>query len=195
MKKNFLNNSLMFEPYLLMKHSAVILFFSLFLSCNNNSNTSPSQKDLMAPPSDSMKEALLKSNRHDMVDEASEIDAFAARRSWEMNITGTGLRYMIYKQGEGKVHPKKGDFVTIAYKTFLLDGTLCYTVDKSKPEIFEIGKANVTRGLEEGIINMKEGDKARLLVPKHLAYGLLGDDKKIPANSILFYDVELLSVK
>jgi FKBP-type peptidyl-prolyl cis-trans isomerase len=42
---------------------------------------------------------------------------------------------------------------------------------------------------------MKAGDKARLLVPKHLAYGLLGDDKRIPANSILFYDVELLSVK
>lgn len=194
MKKNLLNNSLMFEPYLLMKHSLVILFFSFLLSCNNT-KTPLSQKELMAPPSDSLKEALLKSNRHDMQDEANEIDAFAARRSWEMTVTGTGLRFQIYKQGDGKVNPKKGDFVTIAYKTFLLDGTLCYTVDKSKPEIFEMGKANVTRGLEEGVMNMKAGDKARLLVPKHLGYGLLGDDKKIPANSILFYDVELLSVK
>ncbi len=39
---------------------------------------------------------------------------------------------------------------------------------------------------------MREGEKARFIIPPHLAYGLLGDEKQIPARSIIVYEVELL---
>ena len=41
---------------------------------------------------------------------------------------------------------------------------------------------------------MIPGDKARLILPAHLAYGMGGDQSKIPPASALFYDVELISV-
>lgn len=149
----------------------------------------------MSPPSDSMKEAMIKNNRQEMQIESAEIDAFAKKRNWNMNTTGTGLRYEIYYHGTGNVFPKKEDFATVAYSLYLIDGTLISKVTADKPEIFQLSKTPVPHGLEEGVTYMKAGDKAHLLLPKHLGYGLVGDDKKIPYNSILYYDVELLSVK
>ena len=169
------------------------VIISLF-SCHTATNA-PQQPDLTTPPTDSMKEALINNNRKGMQDESADIEAFAKRRNWDMEATGTGLRYQIYKQGTGNATPKKGDFVSVAFMVYLLDGTLCYKYDSDKPYLFQVSKSKVARGLEEGVMKMRVGDKARLLCPKHLGYGLVGDDKKIPANSILFYDVELLSIK
>ena len=42
---------------------------------------------------------------------------------------------------------------------------------------------------------MKEGDKARFVIPSHLAYGMQGDGNKIPGNSPLYYDVTLLKAE
>jgi len=39
---------------------------------------------------------------------------------------------------------------------------------------------------------MRQGDRAKLIVPSHLAFGLLGDLKKIPAGATLVYDIEIL---
>ena len=49
--------------------------------------------------------------------------------------------------------------------------------------------------LEEGILLLKEGDRAKFIIPSHLAFGLLGDMKKIPAKAVLVYDIELIKIK
>ena len=41
---------------------------------------------------------------------------------------------------------------------------------------------------------MKEGDKAKLILPSHLAYGLIGDQNKIPQKATIIYDIELLEL-
>jgi FKBP-type peptidyl-prolyl cis-trans isomerase len=41
---------------------------------------------------------------------------------------------------------------------------------------------------------MKEGEKAIFIIPSHLAFGLLGDENKIPKRATLVYDVELVQV-
>ena len=41
---------------------------------------------------------------------------------------------------------------------------------------------------------MKVGDKAKFIIPSHLAFGLLGDENKIPKRATLVYDVELIDV-
>jgi len=40
---------------------------------------------------------------------------------------------------------------------------------------------------------MKPGDKSKVIIPSYLGHGLLGDSKRIPPQSILLIDVELLS--
>ena len=83
---------------------------------------------------------------------------------------------------------------TINYSISLLDGTECYNSDDSGPRQFKIGQGGVESGLEEGILFMHEGDKARFIMPPHLAHGLLGDNHKIPARAIIIYEVELIKL-
>jgi len=53
----------------------------------------------------------------------------------------------------------------------------------------------VESGLEEGILLLRVGDKATFIMPPHLAHGLQGDGDRIPARSIIMYDVLLLKVE
>jgi FKBP-type peptidyl-prolyl cis-trans isomerase len=50
----------------------------------------------------------------------------------------------------------------------------------------------VESGLHEGIKYMKKGEKARLILPPHLAHGLIGDMNKIPMNATLIYDIQVI---
>lgn len=136
-------------------------------------------------------EKFMLMNRKLIENESKKINDFIKARSFNTTLTGTGLRYQIYKHGNGE---KPGVFsdVEIIYKVFLLDGTLCYSSDSSSPTKIRLGVGEQVRGLEEGILLMLPGDKARLILPSHLAYGMSGDQGKIPPGSALFYEVELL---
>jgi len=81
------------------------------------------------------------------------------------------------------------------YKTWLINGNLIYSSDELGQKIFKIGKGGVESGLEEAILMMHVGDKARLVIPSHLAFGLLGDNNKIPPRSTVVYDIELVTLK
>jgi FKBP-type peptidyl-prolyl cis-trans isomerase len=139
-------------------------------------------------------EEFIKANQELVKQEAEQIEEFIFRHGFKMQKTGTGLHYEIYKEGnENK--PFANDLVTIDYKCFLIDGTLLYEADSAKPLTFVLGKAQQPRGLEEALMMMGEGGKAKLVVPSHLAYGLIGDDNKIQGAASLYYDVELLTIE
>jgi FKBP-type peptidyl-prolyl cis-trans isomerase FkpA len=125
--------------------------------------------------------------------DSARIAQYIKERNWDMNETNTGLWYMIYEKGTGD-KSKEGLYATINYNVELLDGSQCYSSDSLGPKRFKIGRGSVESGLEEGILLLKEGDKARFILPPHLAHGLVGDDNKIPARSIIVYDVELISL-
>jgi len=59
---------------------------------------------------------------------------------------------------------------------------------------FRIGHDDIESGLDIGIRMMREGDKAMFILPPNLAYGLLGDEKCIPARSIIVYELTLIKV-
>ena len=39
------------------------------------------------------------------------------------------------------------------------------------------------------------GDKVKVVLPSHLAFGLLGDQKRVPMKSSIIYDLELLNLR
>ena len=141
-----------------------------------------------------MDDSLIRYNRQIVATETQEIDDFILRYRWEMSTTPTGLRYQVYSKGKGPA-PSKGSTVTIRYKLKKLDGTLLTMTKEGETLAFETGRHAVVNGLEEGILLMHAGDRARLIVPSHLAFGLLGDFEKVPMRTVLVYDVELVSVK
>jgi FKBP-type peptidyl-prolyl cis-trans isomerase len=139
-------------------------------------------------------DSLLNFNHEVVVAESQEIDDFISRYHWNMNKSQTGLRWMVYKKGRGPV-VRQGDIALIKYSVSRINGDLLYRSDLLKPFEFETGKAKVPNGLEEGVLVMKPGDRAKLIVPSHLAFGLLGDMDKIKSRQTLVYDVELCDVK
>ena len=155
-----------------------------FIACKRKYNDS-------APPDEVDKERLLDINRSAVHDEATAIKDFITRHGWKMQMTGTGLHYEIYGHGSGE-RADATKLLSVAYKVFLLDGTLCYEHDETHPLKLITGRGQQINGLEEGLMLMNEGDRARFVIPNHLAFGITGDQEKIPPASALYYDVHLI---
>jgi FKBP-type peptidyl-prolyl cis-trans isomerase len=168
----------------------VIALFGLGQSCSDN------RKNTQAPPQKrNLDSSLIEANKIYVKRESDEIDQYAARHNWKMTTTGTGLRYMITKRGDGQVTPQTEQLVKVDYKISLLDGTVCYTSEKDGPKEFLVGKDNIETGLHEGIKYMHVGDEATFILPSHLAHGLMGDGNKIPAKASVIYEIKLLSIR
>jgi FKBP-type peptidyl-prolyl cis-trans isomerase len=60
---------------------------------------------------------------------------------------------------------------------------------------FIVDKSNVETGVQEAIKLMKVGDRAKLIIPAHLAHGITGDMNKIPPISTLIVDLKLYSAE
>ncbi|MGB0897293.1 MAG: peptidylprolyl isomerase [Flavobacteriaceae bacterium] len=108
--------------------------------------------------------------------------------------TDSGLRYQILQKGTG-VKAAKGKQVSVHYKGQLSDGTVFDSSYKRKEPIdFQLGVGQVISGWDEGISLLNVGDKARFVIPSHLAYGERGAGGVIPPGATLIFDVELMAV-
>ena len=111
------------------------------------------------------------------------------------NQTESGLRYKIIQKGDG-IKPQKGQNVSVHYKgMFAEGGVFDDSYKRGNPIEFPIGMGNVIPGWDEGILLLNKGDKARFVIPSHLAYGEAGAGGVIPPNATLVFDVELMDIK
>lgn len=109
--------------------------------------------------------------------------------------TRSGLIYQDLAVGTGRgVLPDHK--VRVDYTGWLKDGTkFDSSLDRGKPIVFTVGRGEVIRGWEEGIQSMKVGGKRRLIIPPALGYGKRGSGSKIPPDSTLIFDIELLDAQ
>ena len=117
----------------------------------------------------------------------------AHRKDLMMKESGSGLRYMIYKNGK-EVKAESGDSASVSLRIKLLDGTFCYQTDSTQVDCFLIDRNHIESGINEAVQYMHLGDSAKLIIPSHLAHGLVGDRDKIPPLSILFVDIHLIEL-
>lgn len=98
------------------------------------------------------------------------------------------------QEGDGKA-AVKGALITVHYEGFLQDGTkFDSSHDRGRPLQVVIGTGRVIKGWDQGMMGMKVGGKRKLFIPSHLAYGERQMGDKIPANSDLTFEVEMLEV-
>ena len=127
-------------------------------------------------------------------EETEAIEGFLSRRpDWKMTKTGTGLQYFIYDTVQS-IKPVIGDIVWVNFSVSLLDNKVCYTSKRDNPESFMIEKSDIESGIHEGVQLMAEGEKAKLILPSHLAHGLIVDLDEIPPLEPVIYDIELVKI-
>ncbi len=143
---------------------------------------------------DQIMEKLLEANKATVIAENEQIDKYILRNGWQMSATGTGLRYQIIEKGNG-AKASAGMLVKYEYEVQLLTGETIYSSTQSGPKEFILGKGGVESGLEEGMLLLLVGDKARLIIPSYLAHGLSGDQDRIPSKATLIYTIKLIDLK
>ena len=108
--------------------------------------------------------------------------------------TSTGLQYIVLKEGGG-VKPNSSSTVVTHYQGEFVDGTVFDSSrQRGAPATFSVG--GVIKGWTEALQLMNEGSHWRLFIPPELAYGSRGaGGGRIPPDSVLIFDIELLEVK
>ncbi len=140
-----------------------------------------------------MREDLIASNKQRMLAEMEQINSWVERRGFQMNDTQTGLKWMVLAEGTGP-KPRLLSEVELKYTIHSLEDEYIYSSDSSGTLKLVVGQSDEPSGLQEGLLLIPEGTKARFVIPYFLAYGLTGDGDKIGNAMSLVYDVELLHV-
>ncbi len=117
-------------------------------------------------------------------------------KDWKMKRTGSGLQYYIYEEGQKDtaLHAKGGDIAEIEYVVTLLNGDECYRTESDEYEQFVVERSEIESGIQEGIKLLSPGDRAKLIIPSHLAHGVSGDMDKIPPLTTLVFDIYLMGI-
>ena len=157
-----------------MKLKNLMLIISLvIIGCNKNEEDKLSNTDLNQNDENNKKEVAMTNK---------EIT------------TESGLKYIDIALGDGAM-PETGDKVVVHYTGTLEDGTkFDSSRDRNRPFEFPLGMGRVIKGWDEGLASMRIGGKRQLIIPANLGYGDRATGK-IPANSTLIFDVELIDIK
>lgn len=161
--------------------------FLLFSCCQSKETTTVDYNQIKDP--------LIEANKKSMLIEQDQIEGYAKRRNWPVIKTNTGLRYFIYEQKPEAKKAESGMVAKVSYDIRLLNGDICYSTKETGPRSFLIDMDHVESGLHEAIQYMHIGEKAFIIIPSHLAYGLTGDSKKIPQNATIVYDITLIDLR
>lgn len=178
-------NSLAFHA----RYRILIGSWILLAGCNGCGETRPVREEKVVTMDD-----LVRNNKRIHEQEMATIAQFVKDKNWPTTQTSTGLHYWVYEQGQGE-KAKPEDMVTLAYQIELLDGTKCYSATQEDPKRFRVGRDNVESGLHEVAQLLRKGDKAKVVLPSHLAFGLTGDSNKIPQNATVVYDLQILDIQ
>jgi FKBP-type peptidyl-prolyl cis-trans isomerase len=140
------------------------------------------------------KENSIELNKRIALEEKIAIKLFLAQhQDWSIIESGSGLQYFIYEKGNGP-SITVGSVIDVEYSVSKLDGTLCYKTSDDKVVEIVVDHSQVETGIQECLKKMKEGDKAKMIIPSHLAHGLTGDMDKIPPLTPIVVDLHVIEI-
>ena len=106
--------------------------------------------------------------------------------------TESGLQYEVLTSGDGE-SPGRRDQVSVHYRGMSIDGRVFdSSIERRQPAQFRVN--GVIPGWTEALLQMRVGDRWRLVIPPELAYGEEGAADVIGANETLVFEVELLAI-
>ncbi|MCE5330548.1 MAG: FKBP-type peptidyl-prolyl cis-trans isomerase [Bacteroidales bacterium] len=159
-----------------------LIFISifLFLSCQKPAPQLPANK---SNETDSTGLALLKINESLIAAEDSLIAGYVLKTDSIYTKDNQGFWYKInFATKSGK--QKELETCKISYSVYSLDKEFLFR----KEEMITLGKKQTINGIEELLKLMHKGEKATLILPWYLAYGMKGDGGNVnPYTSVIVY--------
>ncbi len=135
-----------------------------------------------------------------LIEQEKDNETTQKESSSPMMKTTSGIEYTILQAADDTAHcPQPGDNVSVHYTGWLNDEgkpgvQFDSSIDRGEPFRFKVGVGYVIRGWDETVLSMKEGEKRRVIIPSHLAYGARGAGSVIPPHASLIFDIELLKI-
>lgn len=107
-------------------------------------------------------------------------------------VTASGLQYEVLQAAEGP-RPRPLDKVSVRYSGWTVDGEMFEsTAEAAKPAVFIV--KDVIKGWQLALRKMSPGARWKIYLPSELAYGARSPGGRVPANSALIFEIEMLEI-
>jgi FKBP-type peptidyl-prolyl cis-trans isomerase len=163
----------------------------MLLSCGNKNKPQDDKLTLLTKPS---KETITDVNRYLSEKDKAIIEGYGRRNKLELTLSESGFYYQIFSKGNGKAITQNST-VFITGTLNLADGTPCYTYTPDDPKAIAIARSPEITGLHIALPMLKEGAHALFIFPPNLAFGLLGDNDKVPPRATIVMNINILKVE
>jgi FKBP-type peptidyl-prolyl cis-trans isomerase len=164
-------------------------------ACQNFGKKAQESHKLRAP--ESQHESSIEVHRRFIEEEKKSIQEYISDRNLDLERNGTGIYYQIGTDTSisKNIKVNSGDDVKYHYKISLLNGNQLYSSAADKPAILRIDKEDAEIGLHDALKLMSLGDKGLFILPSHRAFGVSGDQNKVPPFTALVYDLEIVDIQ
>lgn len=129
----------------------------------------------------------------EMAEEAPAEEPAVAEEPAAPPASDVEFEFNLIEEGDGP-EPAEGDFVQVHLIGTLEDGTVfADSYEIGEPIAFPYGTPGIIPGITQALDQMKVGDKAEVVIPPELGFGPQ-DLGVIPANSVLYVEIELVGI-
>lgn len=166
----------------------------IVLGACNPTETSKEIQLLDQSEGPAIRENNIQAHRDFLRKEVESIKSYIEERKLDVQRNGTGIFYKIDSLGSGP-NPIMKDEVSYHYKISMLNGALLYQSPEGEAAKLRIDREDAEIGLHEALKMMRVGDKGLFILPSHRAFGVAGDQNKVPPFTALVYELELTDIQ
>ncbi len=178
----------------MLKTLNFLVALSLFSACHSGTEGQKPER-LFQEKESQPRENNIEAHRSFLKKEIESIEAYIKERDLELERNGTGIYYSIDgENGEGE-KAKSRQLVTYTYEISMLNGSLLYSSPEGKPAQLLLDRQDAEIGLHDALKLMRVGDKGFFILPSHRAFGVAGDQNKVPPFTALVYKLEVLEIE
>lgn len=169
----------------------LLLTLALFgCQCGSSTETSTTKQE----PSQT-RESQIENQRSFLKKERASIEQYIADRKLKFTRTGTGMYYAITTDSLAGTNAETGDDVLFDYTISLLNGNEIYSAKENGLRQLRIDKQDAEIGVHEALKRLGLGDEGLFILPSHLAFGVAGDQNRVPPVTALIYKIKLLKLE
>lgn len=180
------------KPSILRISLYIFIMAFAAISCECSSKHSAPEQEVPHPIT---QEERWDAQRDFLKKERESIEGYINERSLDMERTGMGLYYTIIKDSVAPEMVESEDRVEYQYKISMLNGSLLFSSENSGNGTLTIDKEDAVIGLHESLKKLGLGDEGLFILPSHLAFGVAGDQDRVPPKTALVYELKIVKIQ